>query len=237
MQIAGASSSSSASARLRRGVASRARPELRMRSRSSAAAFSVNVIAAIERIGTPAVGDQRDDPVDEHRRLAGTGAGLDEQRLVEAFANRVARRLVSGLVEEHELAHASSALDQLAVRRRARARRTCVPTAATRSAVPSPSGSQNSHGHEGARPRWRRHRDEDPGFDAVDDRAHRGHERIIDRAIDFVADQLVVAAPDEPVVRLDPCHRAVRADRGASRRSEAASAGPVVDRVSGLRSA
>ena len=53
----------------------------RTRTRSSAAAFSVNVIAAIWLMSTPAL-DQCADAVDEDRRLAGAGARLDEQRVV-----------------------------------------------------------------------------------------------------------------------------------------------------------
>ena len=80
------------SARGPRGQVSSARTRSsrrsRTRSRNSAAAFSVKVIAATLRIGDreigPVGGDQLDDPIDEHGRLAGARAGLDEQGLVEA---------------------------------------------------------------------------------------------------------------------------------------------------------
>ena len=66
----------------RRRAAAACSSSRRMRSRSSAAAFSVNVTAAISRIGTPDRVVERHDTVDERLGLARTRAGLHEQRRV-----------------------------------------------------------------------------------------------------------------------------------------------------------
>ncbi len=75
----------------RRRPSSRSRR--RIRSRSSAAAFSVNVIVRIARDVDPVLEHRADEPLDEHRRLAAAGAGVEQQLAVAMLdRERAARR-------------------------------------------------------------------------------------------------------------------------------------------------
>ena len=72
----------------------------------------MNVIAAIEPMSTPAR-DERDDAPDETRRLAGAGAGLDEQVGVEVVGDAVACPLVERPVEgQFDVGHDSPPPDE-----------------------------------------------------------------------------------------------------------------------------
>ena len=70
------------------GSAARSWSSRRMRSRSSAPAFSVNVIAAIDRSSTAPLDHERDDPADQRGGLARSGARLHEQGARRSVAMR-----------------------------------------------------------------------------------------------------------------------------------------------------
>ena len=127
------------SGRLRVAARSSAR---RMRSRSSAAAFSVNVTAAISRIGHGAHGDQRHDAVDERLRLARSRARLHEQGVVEIADDRRGGVVVESAA--HLSVSASSASSRVRPSRRSRrvrGRRACAATRGSGRACPRASGS------------------------------------------------------------------------------------------------
>ncbi len=107
----------------------------RMRSRSSAAAFSVNVTAAISRIGHVAFDDERHDAVDQCLRLARPRTGFHEQRLVERCPRsrrewrglRRARRRSAGPRWSRVVALVESGLGQRRARPGRRSRAARVP--------------------------------------------------------------------------------------------------------------
>ena len=176
----------------------------RTRARSSLAAASVKVIAAISRIGTPAIEHQRDDAVDQLLGLARARAGLDEQQLVETVGgDATARRVVD---ERHALTRrppsgrssawyaansGASTLDSYCASRSTghTASYVAVPAVVTRS-------------EEGVR--LTRHRREPALVDAVDDVADHVAESLLGRGVE---PERILGEPSlrrhEPVRRLD----------------------------------
>ena len=234
VQIAAASRSSSAARHrarttsVRRGVVGRAAAaRARMRSRSSAAAFSVNVIAAIAasaRADRTVGGHERDDPVDERlglarcprrpRRTASRRARCGSRRA--RARRRVRRRARVG--RSHVVAR-PPALS--AARARRGSRKPASSGAANlrshsrqRSVVPMPSGSQKRHSMNGVGAGSAGRAGTLPlSMPSTIVRSVVAN-TLVDRGVDVVADALVPAPADEPVVRLDlGVGRAVRGAR------------------------
>ncbi len=201
----------------RRPARSTAAPSrARTRVRSSAAAFSVNVIAAMAVMSTPA-STRLTMRLDERTRLAGPGARLDEQRGVEVVADAVARRVVGrervrvrrrrAVEVEPQLlrSRSSSPARRVDVTRcrtsGARRGSWCLRShSAQRSPVPNSSGSQYATRdvHAPARPVGPVR--EPARLDAVDDVGQLRRHQLGDLGGDRVPVAFVVALAHQPVL-------------------------------------
>ena len=177
-----------------RSVVGRVRPALgaRRRWRRSAAAFSVNVMAAMPSIATPA-SDEVDDAADEAGRLARARAGLHEQVAVELVANAIAiepgRAAVVTVPSSSDGNHRGAAGRAVCVPIRHNARR-CRASRARSTGIRCGTGTAA----------WTRVGGEPTGLDPGRRRAAGRWRHAPHVGVEVVADALVAAALEERVL-------------------------------------